>query len=66
MPGTVIDYGYGNGFDTLGRGEFGFEDGMLVKYELPLEEDNPNFRRFDRIWSKDKGWVKLKQEEGEG
>ena len=58
--GTIIDYESPlDGTDTLGSGEFCMENGKLIKYEKELKYDNPNFRRFDTIWDKEKGWVKI-------
>ena len=58
--GTIIDYeGQFVGTDTLGSGEFCVKDGKLIKYEKELKYDNPSFRRFDTIWSKERGWAKI-------
>ncbi len=58
--GTIIDYQERwSGTDTLGYGEFDLKDNKLIKYEVQKHKDNPNHRRFDTIWSEEKGWTKI-------
>ena len=63
MAGTIVNY-YGTlvGTDVLGDGEFCLYENKLIKYERRLEDDNPNFRRYDVIWSKECGWTKIETE----
>jgi len=64
--GTIIYYGYATTGDItldvnrLGSGEFAIKNGNLVKYEKKLENDNPNFRRFDTVYSaKENKWTEI-------
>lgn len=59
--GILIDYEARlTGTDTLGDGEFDMKNGNLIKYEN--KNTNSSFRRFDTLWSKENGWVKIVKE----